>query len=216
MRERIQAQISRWRSDYTFSTVISAALSFGITVLFALYNGYLGISRRSVWHGSICVYYLFLVLIRGLILLCRRRCSLIEESAASRLRRRTFIGTGIILLLMNAALCVPAALMVLRLAPVRVGLIPSIAMAAYTTYKVVIAEINMRRVRRTPDVLVKELRLLNFIEALVSVLTLQNTLIAVNGGGEDMGTLTACTSAGILAIIIASSIISFRRGLKQL
>ena len=50
-----------WREDYIFQTLISAAASFGCTALFALYNGYLGLWHRSVWHGSICVFYLLLM-----------------------------------------------------------------------------------------------------------------------------------------------------------
>lgn len=216
MKERIKSQVRRWRRDYMFKTIIAAVLSFCITVMFALYNGYIGIISGSVWHGSICVYYLFLVFIRGLILLSERRCSALDEPAAGKLRRRTFIYTGVVLMLMHAALCVPISLMVLDRAPVNVGLIPSIAMATYTTYKVIAAEINMRKARRNRNVLVRELRLLTFIEALVSVLTLQNTLIAVNGGGEDMLALTSVTSAGILVLIIVSSIVSFCRGLKEM
>ena len=44
-----------------------------MTVLFALYNGYLGIAHRSVWTGSICVYYLILVLIRSMVILAEKR-----------------------------------------------------------------------------------------------------------------------------------------------
>ena len=29
--------------------------------VFALYNGYLGLSRKSAWHSGICVYYLLLI-----------------------------------------------------------------------------------------------------------------------------------------------------------
>ena len=51
-----------------------------MTVLFALYNGYLGIAHRSVWTGSICVYYLILVLIRSMVILAEKKRPETERS----------------------------------------------------------------------------------------------------------------------------------------
>ena len=56
-------------------------------------------------------------------------------------------------------------------------------MAAYTTYKVVLAAIGLKRSKRTESLAEKALRTIAFTDALVSVLTLQNTLIVVMDGG---------------------------------
>ena len=47
-----------------------------MTVIFAFYNGFLGIYHRSLWHGSICVYYIVLVLLRVFIITARKRIGL--------------------------------------------------------------------------------------------------------------------------------------------
>lgn len=109
---------------------------------------------------------------------------------------------------MNLALAVPISLMVVDSRPVNMGLIPAIAMAAYTTYKVVMASVNIKRMKRSSNILVRELRTINFIDALVSVLTLQNTLIIVNRTEEsgDMFVLTAVSSAVIYSVILALSV----------
>ena len=97
-------------------------------------------------------------------------------------------------------------------------LIPAITMAAYTTYKVVMASVNLKRRKRSSDRLVRLLRTINFIDALVSVLSLQNTLIMVNmkGDGSEMLTLSAITSAAIMLAVLALSIAAMIKGVISL
>ena len=112
------------------------------------------------------------------------------------------------MLAMNIALVVPISLMVLMQKPTNLGLIPAIAMAAYTTYKITMAIVNMRR-SRVYHPLIHELRTINLIDAFVSILTLQNTLIMVNsdaGEGSSMITLSAISSALIYLTIIIITI----------
>ena len=51
----------KWNKDYRFKTFVGAWVSLCITVIFAAYHGYMGMDVSSIWHGSICVYYLLLV-----------------------------------------------------------------------------------------------------------------------------------------------------------
>lgn len=207
MAEKAKAFLKTWKRDYIFKTLISAAFSFGVTMLFALYNGYLGIHRLSIWHGGICVFYLLLVAIRGMILLTGRKERSGDEKRKAEYRQRTFAISAVMLLLLNLSLIFPISLMVVLEKPVNMGLIPAIAMAAYTTYKLTMASIHIRRQRRSGhnNILVTELRAINFIDALVSVLTLQNTLIMVNqakSNENDMIILSAISSAVIYVVII--------------
>ena len=121
------------------------------------------------------------------------------------------------LLLLNASLVVPVSVMVVQQRPVNMTLIPAISMAAYTTFKIVMASMNLRRMRKTPDSLVRILRTISFIDALVSILTLQNTLISVNSTEFDrsMFVLTAATSAVIFIAIMVISVISLRKSILR-
>ena len=212
---RVKQFIDRWKNDYDFKTVTAALGSLFVTALFALYNGFLGIYNASLWHGSICVYYLVLVILRGMIISSRSR---IERSGApERLRKRVYITSAALLLFLNFCLVVPVSLMVVRQKPVNMSLIPAIAMAAYTTYKVVMASVNLKKRKRSADNLVRLLRTISFIEALVSVLTLQNTLIMVNmkGDGSEMLKLTAVTSAAIMLAVLALSVSAMIIGVSR-
>ena len=91
-------------------------------------------------------------------------------------------------------------------------------MAAYTTYKITMAIVHLRRRRVSRDPLVKELRSINFIDALVSILTLQNTLIMVNDpdAGQRLLPLTASVTAIILSVILFISVLHLVRAVRSL
>ena len=207
-RQQIKLLRKKWSESYSFKTLISSAMSLCITTLFALYHGLLWLVLSSVWHGSICVFYLLLVVIRGVILLTEHQIKSKSEKE-KQLRRQKVLGvTSALLFLLNFSLALPISLMVLLKKPIHIGKIPAIAMAAYTTYKITMAMIHIRR-HKISHILLRELRIINLIDALVSILTLQNTLIMVNASpGEEntMLTLSAISSAGIYLMIIVITI----------
>ena len=129
MSQNLSALYRRWRRDYGFRTLGSAALSLAATALFALYNGYVGLAARSVWNGTICVYYLLLTGLRGYLLLAERRRRIMSPAQSRRAQRRAFAVSAAALVGLNLALVVPISLMVLLRRPVGIGLIPAICIA---------------------------------------------------------------------------------------
>ena len=217
-RQQIKLLRKKWSESYSFKTLISSTASLCVTILFALYHGFLGLAASSIWHGSICVFYLLLVVIRGIILLTEYRIKSEREEEKQRRRRKTFLITSVLLLLLNLSLMLPISLMVLLQNQVNIGKIPAIAMAAYTTYKITMALIHIRR-QKIYHVLIRELRTINLIDALVSILTLQSTLIMVNSGPAEetnMLTLSSISSAAIYIVIIIVAVrLFFHRGARQ-
>jgi cytochrome b561 len=213
--------LRRWREDYISQTLVSAAASFGCTTVFALYNGYLGIRYGSAWHGSIGVFYLLLMAIRGMVLLTEKRNEARPEAEQNRCRHRTFFISSILLMALDLALILPISMMVVLDKPVSMGLIPAIAMAVYTVWKITMASVHVARQRRRSggNILVTELRTVNFIDALVAILTLQNTLIVVERTAGDENTMlpvSAASSAIIYAVIVGITVQMLRKGLRQM
>ena len=199
MKQRIKDFQKTWESDYYFSTVFSSAISTLISIVFALYNGALGIVYQSWWHGLICVYYLLLATIRAILIGTRRKNQ-------KTIRMITYL----LLLVMDVSLIGPIYVMVSGERSYTYGLIPAIAMAAYTTYRITISIVHFRKSRKKDKSLLFELRMINMTDALVAVLSLQNALIIANGGmNEEMRTLTAWTSGGIYLVIVLITIMSF-------
>lgn len=221
IRTLVKSFFKRWKKDYVFKTFAGSAFSFCSTVFFAFYNGFLGISKMSLWHGSICVFYLLLAVIRSLVLFAQEKSKAKAKEEATATRYKAFAISAIILLVLNLSLVYPICLMVKFEKPVDIGLTPAIAMAAYTCYKITLATVNLSRQKKKNhnNILVTELRTINFIDALVSVLTLQNTLIMVNDTPSQRGsmaTLTAATSAIIYALIAAITVRLLITGFKKI
>ena len=212
MREQLKGLMEMQRKDYLLKTVTFSIVSMLVGFAFALYNGVIGIVCRSLWNGAICVYYFLLAGIRAIIISLHRKEAAGRHKWDAAHRRKTFFATHMVLILMNISLVVPAAVMVTDGRSYTYGLIPAIAMAAYTTYRITMSIIHYRRSRHNANIYVAELRAINVIDSLVAVLTLQNALIVTNGGMTDeMQTLSAWTSAGILVIIAVITVQSLLR-----
>ena len=209
---RIKQFFYRWKNDYDFKTVTAALGSLAVTTAFALYNGFLGIYHASLWHGTICVYYIVLVVLRGIIIAARK--SVPRKLDPERAQTRACIASAALLLFLNICLVIPVSLMVVRQKPVNMSLIPAIGLAAYTTYKIIMASVNLRQRKKTSDSFVRLLRTISFIDALVSILTLQNTLLMVNlkDEGTEMLTLSAVTSAAVMLAVLALAISTMVKG----
>ena len=214
----IRSFLNRWNNDFEFKTFTASAFSLAVTVIFAFFNGFLGIYRASLWHGTICVYYLVLVILRGTVIAAAKRISRMEERNREQERYKSYLAAAILLLFLNACLIIPIALMVTQQKPVRLTLIPAITMAAYTTFRIIMASVNLKKRKRSPDCLVRLLRTISFIDALVAILTLQNTLIMVNSGGaamEEMLPLTALTSGAVWLAAFLLSVSAIAKGIRH-
>lgn len=199
---------NRQLRDYGSKTVLFSTFSTLVTLLFTIYNGILGIVYRSVWNGSICLYYLLLTGLRAVIVRAQNNC--LRDWPFAR-RRRLYRVSHVILLLINLSLIAPAAIMITNGRQCTYGMIPAIAIAAYTTFRITISIFNYRRSRRNADPFITELRTINMIDSLTSVMTLQNTLISANGGmTSGLQTLSAWTSAVILTLSSLITLRSFR------
>ncbi len=206
MKEHISQLRDRYRSDYQFKTFFSSAWSILIGSVFALFNAVLGVFYHSVWNGSISVYYMLLTIVRGIIVLSQRSHNAHDIDK----NRRICIRTHILMIVMDLCLIAPIAFMVMGERTFKYGLIPAIAMAAYTTYRITMGVIQYRSSRKHENLLVKELRVINLQDALVAVLSLQNALIIANGSSaKSMILLTGWTSVAIWLIIVSFAVRSF-------
>ncbi len=114
------------------------------------------------------------------------------------------------LIIMTIAMIAPAFILVLDKRTYNLGLIPSIASAAYTTYSITMSIVNMKKAKNTDSPIIKQIRLVNIVNTLMSILVLQNTLILANDGyTDDMKKLSMATSIGIIVLIVIIEIYQF-------
>ena len=200
----------RLNSDYRDGLMF--VISTIMTLAFAIYNRVIGAVNKSIWHESIGLYYLLLLIIKVIIVLTQKDAKKRTFERKEKINKIVFYITGVILFLVNIALTVPIILMIKNQRTVIFGLIESIAIAAFTTFKVYMAIRNYIKNRKATDIIVKEIKTISLIEAIVSILTLQNTLITVNGSVEEdegLTTLTIVSSIAGLLIILYFIVIMF-------
>ena len=210
MKKIIMGFIDMWKADYQFKTLATSTLSALVGFGFTVFNVVLGIVYKSVWNISISVYYVLLAIVRGIVVLSQRKVNVADNQKKQEQYKRIYFKTHILMIFMDMCLIAPIAYMVIGERSYEYGLIPAIAMAAYTTYRITMGIINLGKSRKQENILIRELRTVNLQDSLVAVLTLQNALIIANGSDmQSMLALTAWTSAGIWLMIVIFTVKSF-------
>lgn len=210
MKKIIMGFIDMWKADYQFKTLTTSTLSVLSGLDFTVFNVVLGIVYRSVWNISISVYYVLLAIVRGIVVHSQRKVSASDNQKKQEQYKRVYFRTHILMIFMDMCLIAPIAYMVIGERSYEYGLIPAIAMAAYTTYRITMGIINLGKSQKQENILIKELRTVNLQNSLVAVLTLQNALIIANGSDmQSMLALTVWTSAGIWLMIVIFTVKSF-------
>lgn len=219
---------------YKFLFKSDGLISVCATAAFALYNAWLGVTERYYFALSIAAYY-FLLFLAGILLYFRIK----KESAGKegerkaektngetvaaqdadngRSEKKRYVFISSLLFIINLLLIGPVALMAMNRRNYTLGMIPAIAVAAYSVYKIARAVFNYGKTRKGESEAKRIRHAIRLIDALVSVLTLQNTLLIATGGAQqtDMRLLTIISSAAIYALVVAISFVTFFRTLKK-
>ena len=208
----------RLKNDYAFRTFCSAVCSFTVTLIFTGYNVFLAARYRTSWNAGIAIYYALLVFIRAFVFASeyRYRKAKLPPEVGEQRRAKLFLFQSASLFVIDFALITPISMIVLQQKRVAYSLIPAIAMAAYTTYKITLSIVNYIKTRKSTEPGVRMLKTVNVVDALVSVLTLQYTLLMVTDGRieGDMFILCACTSFAVWGLLIVLSAVALARAVK--
>lgn len=190
-------------------------ISVCFALFFCIYNGVLGFYKNVIWNIAIFTYYLLLLTIR-MILYVREKKSKNEDEKDIRRDKQIYISTSVIMFIMNLAMILPAILLINHQKEVNLSLISAIAVAAYTTYKVSLAIIKFCKVQKEQNLIYKQVRMVNLFDAVMSILTLQNTLtiVASDGNDGDMYTLSIVTTIVMLLAVAIISIYTLKKNLN--
>lgn len=106
--------------------------------------------------------------------------------------------------------------MTLQQKNVNFSTVTAITIATYTTYKIIMSAVNFSKSQKSRHLSVKMLRNINFVDALVSLLSLQYTLIMTFGGGisGDMLVVCACSSFAVWIFLIFMSVLTAVKAVK--
>lgn len=186
--------------DYSFRTIAFSAVTLTLNVGYALFLAVTGIVFDSPWYGSLAAYYLVLIAARAFVVGTGRRA---RDDAA---KVKIYGVCGGILVVLSVAMAGAVTQMIMSPASVSMPEWSVIAVAAYTFYKVIAAAVNLANSRRIGDPIARALRGISFSAALISVVSLQTTMIAVFGSGDDLIALKAVSAFAVCAVTLAAGI----------
>lgn len=169
---------------------------FSVNLLYALYNGALGVMSHSMWFISLCAYYIILSSMRfGVIIQDRRNIS--TENFITRF-------CGIMLIALSFVLSGSIYLSLTDDVAVKHQEIIMITIATYTFYKVVLAIVNTVKGRKENSLLLSTIRNIGCADAAVSILSLQRSMLVSFGDMEQdkIYMMNALTGACIVILII--------------
>lgn len=124
---------------------------------------------------------------------------------------------GILLLVLNLALSGVVLLTIAQDTAKRYSEIMVISIAAYTFYKIIMAVVNMIKVRKTKSPILITIRNIGTADALVSLLTLQATMLASfqNESSLDRNQMNAITGLAVCILIAILGISMIRYAFVQ-
>ena len=195
--------------DYRFRTILTTMPSFMINVAYTIYNGVIGIMNQSSWFITMAVYYSLLGIMRYCAVHTERKISRLEDHELIRKKELAVIKTdGILLLLLNLALSGVVLLTIAEGTAKAYSDIMAISIAAYTFYKIIMAVIHMVKVRKMESPILITIRNIGVADALVSMLTLQMTILVSFQGTDslDMNRMNGITGLAVCLLISALGI----------
>lgn len=195
---------AQFLEDYTFRTILTTMPSFIINVAYTVYNGVIGIVNQSSWFITMAVYYSLLGVMRYHAVNAGRKISRMKNQKLIRKKELAVIKTdGILLLLLNLALSGVVLLTIAKGRAKAYSEIMAISIAAYTFYKTTMAVINMVKVRKMQSPILITIRNIGVADALVSMLTLQTTMLASfqNTSNLDVNRMNALTGMAVCILI---------------
>lgn len=201
-------------SDQRYRIIITAAFSFSVNLLYALYHGALGIANRSLWFITMCAYYTVLCTMRFSAVLCERKSNSTDSFDTEYFVIRL---TGILLAVLSFVLTGVIYLSLAENIVTKHDSAMMITIAAYTFTKIVMAIIHAVKQRRNPSPLLAVIRSIGYAEAAASVFTLQRSMLASFGsaGGTDAHLMNVLTGAAVCLFIFMLGITRTRKGIKR-
>lgn len=209
--------IKRFFEDIPYRLNVSLHASLAVNLLYAGMHAFSGFYYHSVWFGTLSAYYIFLAVMRYLLVRHIRKNSL-GSSLAAELKRYRLV--GLILIMMNMALAGVVILALRYNYGFNYAGTLIYVMALYTFYITVMAVINIIRYRQSQSPAMSAARAINLTAALVSMFSLETAMISQF---NDQSTspmfrqaMIAFTGGIVCAVVVGMGIFMVVHSSKQL
>lgn len=206
----------RYLDDETFRSEVSLYTGLFINFAYVIIKLFSGIYYHSIWFAALSVYYLFLSVIRFLLLHHVRKSPIGNEYYSELKRYRL---CGIMLMIMNVALGVIVTLVVVQNEGFQYAGFLIYIMAIYTFYAVITSVVNLIKFRKYKSPILSAAKVINLTAALVSMLSLETAMLSQFDPSQDITTrrtFTATTGFVVCVFVLGASIYMIMKANKKL
>ena len=209
--------VHRYQTDIPFKTQVSLYLSLGLNLLFVAMKLFYGVYYRSIWFGTLAVYYIILAIMRFLLLRHVNRSG-IGTDMVSELKHYRLC--GIILMLMNIALSGVVVLVVRKNEGFHYAGYLIYVVAMYAFYNIISAVRDVLKYREYKSPVMSAAKAIKLATALVSMLSLETAMLMQFNNKENAEAfrqiMTGTTGGAVCVIVIATAIFMIVKSTKQL
>lgn len=202
--------LEKYFKEIQFRTETSLYQGLLINLLYVALKLGSGIYYRSIWFGSLAVYYFLLAVMRfSLLHYVRSR----RDDRVSEWKRYRFC--GIVLLFMNQALAAIVVIVVKQNKGFEYAGSLIYAMALYAFYAVITSVINVVKFRKYGSPVMSAAKVINLTAALVSMLSLETAMLAQFGGEDEFKQImTSATGTGVCVIVLGMAVFMIAKSTK--
>lgn len=194
--------------------ILFAVFNFFINVLYAFYNGILGVVNQSIWFIVMCAYYIILSSMRLSAVLCERKN---KNTLSADIEYFVMRLCGILLIVLSMVLAGVIYISLSQNIASKYGEIVMITIATYTFYKITMMIIRAVKQRKNPSPLLSVIRNIGYAEVAASVLTLQRSMLVSFGEMDiaDIRLMNIWTGSVVWLFVLLLGMIMIIRGIKK-
>lgn len=209
--------IHRYLTDIPFKTHVSLYLSLGINLLFVVMKLFYGVYYRSVWFGTLAVYYIMLSVMRFLLLRHVNRNRIGTDVFSEWKRYRL---CGVILMLMNIALSGVVILVVQKNEGFHYAGYLIYVVAMYAFYNIITAVRDVVKYRRYQSPVMSAAKAIKLAAALVSMLSLETAMLMQFNNRADSEVfrqvMSGATGGCVCAVVLGMAVFMIVKATRQL
>lgn len=178
----------------------------------------MAVAYTSPWYAALAGFYAWLVIIRGTVIFADRVAEKRKKDSASAARNRCVIALicGVAMITAGCAVSAPVIQMAVGNYPQSGGVSNLVVNAVFALVKCVSAVTQQIRAFAFKDPVTRGLRNLSLIIALMSLLTLQVSIISMLEAGASLWQLVVVLGAAVSTAILAVGACSVIRNALEL
>ncbi len=201
---------ARLLGDKHYRVIARAVFRLVFNLIYAFYNGILGILFSSLILAASSVYYLLLSSMRFSAVILDRRGEKRNDGLTASI-------VGVMLIILSFFFHIMVIVSIKKNTAATYGTITMITIAVFTFTKIASAIITAVRHRGEHSKLYKAVNAIRYSEVAVSLLTMQQSMLVSFDGADGVSSviLNACTGGAVCFFILALGILTLKNSRKE-